>query len=250
MARPADVYPTTLWTQTVHGTRTDDPARRDAAWRGFLRAYRAPIEQTLRARLRLAALRARTTELVDEFFSYLAAGDVLARADRAYGPFRRFIQGVVRNYVFDLVRAAREGESLDAGAGLEAADLADTAEDIDEAAWCKGMVHAALATLAVDNVRQASALARRYGIGCLGGREGEEATPAVIAGEIGATPHAVHELLRRGKRELRSVLARKVADSIYAGDAAAYREGYARERAHLEAHVRAAWPELVDEGAP
>lgn len=249
MAQPIDSYPTTLWTQTVHSAGDDDPTRKQAGWQRFLRTYHAPIEQTLRARLHQRTLRARSKELVDDFFSYLAAGNVLARADRARGPFRRFIQGVVRNFVLEVVRGRRHTGELDDAGLAELGAIDSAADDAEERGWFRGMVHAALTALAEDNPRQARALALRYGIPCCGAVEGQETMPAAIAVELDTTPHAVHELLRRAKRELRGILARRVADSLYAGAGSAYHDDFDRERRRMQERAGELWPGILREDA-
>ncbi|MEZ5964519.1 MAG: hypothetical protein R3F56_11785 [Planctomycetota bacterium] len=251
MTEPRDPYPTTLWTKMVHRAIASDPGHRDAGWRRFLQSYREPIEHTLRARLRAHHLRARSDQLVDEFFSYLAAAEVLARADRARGPFRRFIQGVARNFVFDLVRKEPNaaGIAVDAALVTEIGREDTDAEDAEELGWFRGLVHTALHALAQRNPRQAHALARRFGIPHCGGRAGEEAAAAVIADELDTSTHAVHELLRRGKRELRNTVRRRLAETLRAGDGSSYHADYVEESACMERRARELWPDLWQEDA-
>lgn len=249
VGRP-DPFPKTLWTLIVDGVRGGeaDRARRESSWVRFLQLYRQPIERSLRGHLHTPALRARSQDLVDEFFSYLAVGDVLASADRARGSFRRFIQGVVRIFVLTHLRGERRSAPLDDGVLAGLGEVDDSVESADERAWFAGMVHAALEVLAAGNPRQARAIRLRYGIE--EGIDSEPLMPAAIATQLGATPHATHELLRRGKRELQKILARAVADSIYGGDGEDHGASYARERGRLEERVEGLWPGILGDDRP
>lgn len=241
-----DPFPKTLWTLIVEGVRAGgaDRARRESSWSRFVQIYRQPIERALRGHLHTPALRARSQELVDEFFSYLAVGDVLASADRARGSFRRFIQGVIRIFVLDHLRRERRAERLDDAALADLGDVDDSVESADERAWFAGMVHAALGVLEAGNPRQAKAIRLRYGID---GVDAGPMMPAAIALELDATPHATHELLRRGKRELQKILARAVGDSIYGAGGEDHRANFERERKRLEDRVDDIWPGILGE---
>lgn len=250
--RRADPFPKTLWTLIVDGVRggATDRAHRESSWARFVETYRQPIERALRGHLHTPALRARSQELVDEFFSYLAVGDVLATVDRARGSFRRFIQGVIRIFVLAHLRRESRSASLDDAVLAELGEVDDCVESADERAWFAGMVHAALEVLAAGNPRQARAIRLRYGIDGGDGVPREPQMPAAIAADLGATPHATHELLRRGKRELQKILARAVADSIYGGDGEDHGVTYARERKRLQERVEDLWPGMLGDEAP
>ncbi len=241
-----DPYTGTLWTEVVNGAASSDPARREASWARFMAQYRRPIECTLRARLRVPALQAHTADLVNEFFSYLVLHRVLENADRSVGPFRRYLQGVVRNFVLELVREHGRWTTAEEAALATLAQEHDDVAAADEQEWFTGLVQSGLDTLALTNPRQARALRLRYGIA----PEADRATmPPVIAAQMGATPHAIHELLRRGKRELRKILARDLAGTVYAASTDAYHDAFVAERAHAESMVAALWPGILDEAA-
>ena len=242
-----DRYTGTLWTEVVGGAVSADAARREAAWARFVDQYRLPIESTLRARLRVPALRAHTADLVDEFFSYLVLHRVLEKADRSIGPFRRYLQRVVKYFALGVAREQGRWTTAEEAALAALAHVGDDVEAADEREWFVGVVQAALEVIARANPRQAMALRLRYGVDP--GANGAEMMPPAIAERLGSTPHAVHELLRRGKKALRLVLARVVADTVYAASAETYHDDFAVERARLEARVGEVWPGLLSEDA-
>ena len=159
-------------------------------------------------------------DLVDEFFSYLFANNVLAKVDPQHGKFRAYIQAVIRRFLHKQRRARLDLAPLDENAAptAEAADLA--AARIDEAEWAAHVLRLALDNLMQRSPRDGDVLVRYYGIAWPDA--GASVTPQSreqIAAALGTTLGSVDQATYRARLLLRTSLERELRETVNnAGD--------------------------------
>ncbi len=248
--RPDDPFPRTLWTEVVQvaGDPGAERSRREASWERLVGMYRRPIELCLRAKLRGHPAAVRSDELVDEFFSYLVQHAIVEKAKRGVGSFRGYIQGVIKNFAHSTKRAdAKHGVVFDADA-MDAGGIDDRLIVEEERAWANGLLREALVLLAKKNPRQAEAIRLRYGIAA-GAPAQEESALALdaVAARLGSGKHAIEELLRRARAELKVILLRCVVESLDTSEPETYHLTFVGERDLVLRRAEEEWPGLLME---
>ena len=198
-----DLYPSTAWTD-IRGAAGDSP-QRENLWQELIRTYRAPIEASLRARLRGWSA-ADVEACVDEFFAYLFEHAVLGKADPAVGRFRAFVQGVAARFV--LAWSRRENRDRPVGhehvldCPVEPAQ--PEIERAEERAWALALVSRALAALQHRYPEQAEVF---HELSAGGDRH-------ALATRLGITANAVSLRYHKACEFVRGAVAREVSLSI------------------------------------
>jgi hypothetical protein len=217
---PRDLgWPATSWTvvSALRGApptgggapaRTGRPLRRDDAWESLLEVYRAPMERYVRSVL--ARRRGRpcsdeeAAEVVQSFVAQAFEKAWLSRADPGRGPFRAYVQVLLRRYAGGLLAhdAARKRRPADGATRVAFDDEAHSpgepspAERADEEAfdrdWVATAVERARGRLAIEHPRY------RRVIDDLIATEGEGSPD--LAAELGVSDAQLRVLRHRARR--------------------------------------------------
>jgi hypothetical protein len=217
-----DTFPTTIWSEVRRGGAR--AGEREPALASLARRYQAPAEAYLRAALGLA--RERAHELFQEFFAWMLASDLLAKAAPERGHFRGFLKVALRRFATDELRraaAAKRGgggapASLDAepeeGGAPELADRSQpTPEEELDRAWRAALVEAAFERTRLELERRergvAFAVFRDYYLA-----PGPEPDYRALAARHGITTTDVSNFLQRTKYAYREHLRALVLDTV------------------------------------
>ena len=207
-------FPSTRWSRLLAAER--EPLEELAAH------YWRPVAAYVRARW------ARTDEdaldATQEFFAWIAGGELLQRADPARGRFRAFLKTALANFVRDLERARRTlrrgGDrafvplAAEDGSELELPDpRGRTPEEVLDEAWRAEVVGEALArlgrALAAEDKTVHYEVFRDFYLG-----EGETVDYASLARRHGISKVDVSNRLMLAKRRFRTELRRVVQETV------------------------------------
>jgi len=184
----------------------------EESWRWFIDRYRPFVRSCLS---RMIRPRDRAEQAAEEIWSYLFTAAVFENADRERR-FRTYLAGVVRNFAYGWLRSHPQGEpdeAADAAAPDE--DPALRLEQEELRLWKRQVVLLALGELALRSEHQALALRWFYGLPESMEEEGREPRAASwIARELGLQANAVHQLIFRGRRRLRSCIENELRETV------------------------------------
>lgn len=214
----AGLFPTTIWSEVRRGGAR--AAGRDPALAELARRYQGPAEAYLRAALGLP--RDAAHELFQEFFAWMLASELLAKADPARGRFRAFLKVALRRFATDEHRkasAAKRGggetpATLDAEGAPEPVDpAARTPEERLDEAWRAALVEEAFARTrrrleAEERGRLFAVFHDRFLA------PGEAPDSRTLAARHGCSTTDVSNWLQRAKRVYREELRALVLDTV------------------------------------
>ena len=189
----------------------------EESWRWFIERYRPYIRRCID---RLVTPPDRAARATEEIWSYLFTSSMLERADRGRR-FRSYLAGTVRHYALDWLRrddvvAGEGGAEAPAPAAPAAAALV---EERELALWKQQVVQLALQELAARHAQQAKVLRWFYGIPASSEDEAAETRSASwIAGQLGIQANAVHQIVFRGRKRLRSCIENEVRETVRDAD--------------------------------
>ena len=185
-------------------------------WRWFIDRYRPYILACLARRIRP---RARAEQAAEEIWSYLFTSSMIENADRDRR-FRTYLAGTVRHFALGWLRQHPHGEDEDAPEGAAAeADPALQLEDQDSRLWTRQVIQLALDELGQRYGEQAQVLRWFYGLPS--SMEEEPAEPrsaSWIAAELGLKANAVHQIVFRGRKRLRSCIENELRETVRNAD--------------------------------
>jgi RNA polymerase sigma-70 factor (ECF subfamily) len=154
-------------------------------------------------------------DLTQAFFVHLLEGDLLARADRERGNFRKLLLVSVRNF---LSNEARAGQAVKRGGGKPVisldADTADAAWAADEgdpqavfeAQWARDLLSRALERLPERCRPEASRAFRRFHL--------DGVAAKAVAAELGATESQVGHFLTEARAALRRIVTDEIREYV------------------------------------
>lgn len=184
-----------------------------AAWETFLTRYRGFIAGVLAQLIRPSERAQRAT---DEFWGYEYQYRSTARAD-PQRRFRSFLVGILRNY-------AREWNRRDRGRHVHMRDdvlevgACDLVDQVEEALWADCVLSICMDRLRQRNERQANALCWFFGLPTESGAATGPLKGSEIALRLGVDANAVHALLLRARRALRSLVEAELHDTADSDD--------------------------------
>jgi RNA polymerase sigma factor (sigma-70 family) len=191
--------------------------RAEEAWSWFSDRYRPYVRSVLQRTLRAPD---RTDAALDEVWSHLFTSEVIENADRGRR-FRSYLAGTVRHFALGWLRrhpAVDEAEPDDAPAAH--GDPAEQLEAEELRLWKRQVVQLALDQLANRHEQQVQVLRLFYGLPAgVDTAPGEPRSAAWIATHLGIQANAVHQLVFRGRKRLRSCIENELRETV--GDAEA-----------------------------
>ncbi len=185
-------------------------------WRWFIERYRPYILACLARRIQP---RARAEQAAEEIWSYLFTSSMIENADRDRR-FRTYLAGTVRYFALGWLRKQSAEGSED---GLEEVsgepDPALQFEELDWHLWTRQVIQLALDELGQRSAEQAQALRWFYGLpASLDEEPAESRSASWIAGELGLEANAVHQLIFRGRKGLRSCIENELRETVRHAD--------------------------------
>ena len=185
-------------------------------WRWFIERYRPYILACIARRIRP---RARAEQAAEEIWSYLFTSSMIENADRNRR-FRTYLAGTVRHFALSWLRKHPLGESEDVlEGGTDEADPALQFEEQDSRLWTRQVIQLALDELGQRHAEQARALRWFYGLPeTLEEEAGEPRSASWIATELGLKANAVHQLVFRGRKRLRSSIENELRETVRHAD--------------------------------
>lgn len=188
--------------------------RADEAWRWFIGRYR-PFSRGVLGRILRA--RGRGSELetaLDECWSYLFSSDVFRRAERGRR-FRSFLAGTLRNFGRDYCRRNPHPGSTDEAETHEAETTDPLPEDEELRLFAHQVMHLALQQLEQTHPENARAVRWFYGVdqGELTSLH-EPLSVAEIATRLDIKPNAVHQVLFKARKRLRTRIEAELRDTV------------------------------------
>lgn len=115
----------------VRALADPDRASRRAGWERLVETYRPAMATYVHWRLRASGLSDPTRDDVDEvlqgFVAWAMESGILGEADRERGPFRAWLQILLKRYVYRWLRARRRGVAPGGRAGVPIEEVADDA---------------------------------------------------------------------------------------------------------------------------
>lgn len=182
----------------------------DVAWRELIERYREPIAGGVRRQLLRLAPSMRppdADEIVDDFFGWAFERGVIRRADTSQGRFRCFMQGVIKNYVFQALRAR----------GTPAAELTETMDESygdkagvqEEREWAESTLSRVIESMAREHPRDTELLLDAYGLG-----PRPIADRAELARRVDLTPNALDQVLFRARQRMRAFIECEIRDTV------------------------------------
>ncbi|TAH37399.1 MAG: sigma-70 family RNA polymerase sigma factor [Planctomycetota bacterium] len=204
--------PPTSWSliRQAAGNAAED--RTQLAWEELVDRYRAPAEKSLR---RMIRNHPDTEEIVHDFFAYLYEKRLLPKADPKLGKFRCFIQGVIRNFARQRLRANRSwshaGENVPEPGVLPGSPEFERLEELE---WANGVLHNAVGRLLKAQPRDAELLLRCYGVAPF-----PETPRQALCQETGLTMNALNVAVHRARERLRTLVIDEIRQTVAtAGD--------------------------------
>ena len=207
-SHPGNQRPETRWSmlEGLHGGAAQD------AWRWFIERYRTYIRIGLE---RMIQPRQRAEEATEEIWSYLFESSVIENADRTRR-FRTYLAGTVRNFAYAWMRRNSTSEVRhDRDALASPDDPAELVEAQDLRLWKSQVVHLALDQLAQRHSDQAKAVRWFYGL-----PDTPDTAPSTlqsateIATQLGIQVNAVHQVLFRGRKRLRTCIENELRETV------------------------------------
>ena len=198
----------TRWSKLegLHGGAAQD------AWRWFIERYRTYIRVGLE---RMIQPRQRAEEATEEIWSYLFESSVIENADRNRR-FRTYLAGTIRNFAHAWMRRNSPAEVRHDRDWLASpGDPAEAFEARDLQLWKSQVVHLALDQLAQRHPDQANAVRWFYGLPDTPDLESPTLQPATeIATRLGVQVNAVHQVLFRGRKRLRTCIENELRETV------------------------------------
>lgn len=186
--------------------------RAEDSWRWFIDRYRTYIRTGLG---RLIQPEERARQATEEIWSYLFTSSIFANADRGRR-FRTYLAGTIRNFALDWLR--RNPLAGDPTAAVEVADFADPStqfEEQDMRLWKQQVVQLALTALAHRHPEQVDVLRWFYGLpASIDAEPGAPRPASWIAARLGIQANAVHQIVFRGRKRLRSCIENELRETV------------------------------------
>jgi len=213
-------FGTTQWNEILQARRLDDPAVRQCLAH-LAEIYWRPVYKYIR--IQWGKDNEEAKDLTQEFFAKVFGPEFLARADPARGRFRTFVLASVRNFLRDYEKlrdtVKRGGEAfhvpVEAAVEEGLLSLEPSAEEAFRVSWAESLLAAALAdlerTLAERGRQKVFDVFRAY---CLEAAPDRRASYHDLAQDAGVSVSDVTNSLALARRELRSILLRKVEPTV------------------------------------
>lgn len=198
--------------RTRHSMLARVRAGESQAWEWFAARYQGFVVEAL---ARSMWPRARAEEAAAQFWGYLFESRVIDRVDPAQR-FRGFLVGTLRNYARSWCRQERDRHLVQAEdeAPPDQPTYDDLPEDAEASLWTKHVLTLCFADLLRENARQALALRWFYGIPDTGEAGVMPLGGPEIASKLGLDVNAVHQLLFRARKRLRSLVEEELRQHV------------------------------------